>query len=129
MNNILTNLNPYITNTGDYKLLNGVIANDNSILSELYFVLNTPLGGYIYDKNLGNQLLNLPYVPKKEAITQNVTNALQRLITNGRITNVIIDVTLYIAQAGAYSVLITCNDNVGNPLKFNWNRTINNRRF
>lgn len=103
---------------GDYLLLNGAIQNNNSLLTEMYFALNTPLGSYIYDQTLGNQLLNLQYVPKTSEITSMLTNALTPLISANRIKNVQIQIILAISNS--YSVLINCVDSTGNPVEFKW---------
>ena len=115
----MADINPYITETGDYLLTNGAMQNNNSLISELYFSLNTPLGSYLYDKTLGNELLNLQYAPPITTIQQMLTNALIPLINAGRITDVSINVI--IPLLGAYKADINCSDNTGQPVKYTWN--------
>lgn len=114
----MAEINPYITNNGDYLLSNGTIQNNNSLISELYFALNTPLGSYIYDKTLGNKLLNLNYAPSIVEIEQMLTNALISMINNRRISDV--NINVIIPLLGAYKADISCKDNTGQPIKFTW---------
>ncbi len=113
----MADINPYVTPSGDYLIQNGVIQNNNSLLSEIYFNLNTPLGSYIYNKKLGNAVLNYQYVLPKLQIIQLLNNALGPLITAGRIKNVQISVSTI---ATSYSANITCVDNTGSPITFKW---------
>lgn len=115
----MSDINPYIGMDGDYLLINGAIQNNNSLISELYFNLNTPLGSYIYDKSLGNELLNLNYAPSITEIKQMITNSISGLVRSQRINNVTIKVLVPLRDA--YKVDITAADNTGEPVKFVWN--------
>lgn len=117
MADISTYINP---ENGDYVLLNGTILNNNSLLAEIYFRLNTPLGSYIYDKTLGNKLLMINYVPNTTTILQSISNALSPLTQSKRLINV--NIQLVVQLGNSYTVNITGQDNTGKPIEFKWRK-------
>lgn len=105
-------------NEGDYIFKDGIIVRGNTLVAEIYIRLSTPLGSYIYDTNLGNDLLNKEYIPSTKEIINDLENALLPMRQQSLITNTIISVR--VATRSMYSALIKTTDNTGAQVQFQW---------
>lgn len=117
----MADISTYINSeTGDYVIQNGVLINSNSLLAEIFFCLDTPLGSYIYDLSLGNDILNYSYGLPEPQIMQLLENALSPLTSTNRLKNV--NIKILVALQTTYSVMINCTDNTGQPIQLKWTK-------
>lgn len=107
--------------TQTYINQNGNILNGNPLLTLILSRLTIPLGGWMNNRTLGSELFN--FVTQKQSVSQvkisnTVKAALQDLVQQGLIKNLLVQVTLI--SIGNFSIGINCVDNQGQPIEFSW---------
>ena len=93
----------------------GNIVNANSLLTEIYARLSTPLGTYRYDPTFGSTLPLL--IQNRQKITINalktaIVNALLPMVNRGSIVN--IDFILITLGIGSFSIQLNVTDSNSN---------------
>ena len=114
-------LNIYIDqNTQDLETNSaGQLVDKNSLLTEIYARLSTPIGSYRYDGLFGSVISG--FIQRRQLITINqiktaITNSLLPMVTRGSIVN--IDFTLLQSGIGAFRVVLSVTDSDANTFTF-----------
>jgi hypothetical protein len=97
----------------------GQIVEMNSLLTEIYARLSTPIGSYRYDQNFGSVLPS--YIQRRQVITLNIikngiTNSLLPMVQRGSIVN--INFELLQGGIGSFRVVLNVTDSDSNSFVF-----------
>lgn len=97
----------------------GQLVDQNSLLTEMYARLSTPLGTYRYDPAFGSIFPGL--IQNRQIITINqikngVNNSLLPMVNRGSIVN--IDFTLIRVGVGSFAVALSVTDSDANSFTF-----------
>lgn len=107
----------------DYVAVNGIIQQNNELLTEAYSRIITPYGSYIFDTTFGSFLtiwINTRRLLTVDEISTEISRCLQIIITQKRATSIIIQVPQISKGAVFFNVSITDNSNQTFTLKSNY---------
>lgn len=117
-------MNSIIIQDNDYQLNGGQLVAGNQLITQIRALLVLPLGSYKHNSGIGSGLIK--YLSGLNNLSQSylrsmISNALEPLVSNGSITNLVVSVTLN--PSGDTGFIINCTDNNGTPITFEWEYT------
>lgn len=113
--------------THNYVVINGVIQQNNILLTEAYTRIVTPLGTYQFDVDFGCELplyVNTRRKLTSDAVTTMVNNALRPILDQGRAVTIETTVNALLTNGVIFTVDITDNDSNTFKLPFNYVGTL-----
>lgn len=106
----MVNNNLYVSpQTGGYIFVDGALATISTGINQLNFSLAQPLGSYIYNKDMGNPLLNIRGIATASQIRQAISYVASPIIASGNLISVtVMEYSLSITRKNRITIKAVC---------------------
>jgi hypothetical protein len=108
--------------TGGYNLFEGGLEQRVTVATKANILLSTPLGTYIYDRSIGNSLINQPNLPSRSSIVNAINQCLNPLLLSGEISELLIE-KIELSVAFRYKIFLVLVLPNGSQETMFWSKT------